>query len=209
MEQTKRRVEHIFAYPLFTTYIDNNVSLNLLDYIKDLKQKGHGEQRNPYYWQSKDNLQTHEYISEFVNICKAELSGVFDYLKVEYEDIEINNMWANITKNDYYHSLHVHPNSFYSGLIYLQVPKYTMPTTLANPHNMFKMIEPNYTGDTVETRQSYDCYPEFSKMALWDSTIPHMVPNDISKNPNEERISLAFTAIAKGQVKGHTIKYNY
>jgi len=203
-----RYVDHMFVTPLFVTTITEELRQNIVSELKSQRKSGKGNQKSFYYWQTNDQLFLDPEFSDIYNVIKSEITEVFNYLQIEYDDVIINNMWANITANDYFHQTHVHPNSYFSGLIYLQVSDNSAPTTFGRPGGIYTMIQPDYKEQMREQQIQYLSKPENGKMIMWDSSIPHMVSNSTDFK-DDERITLAFTALPKSEVKKPYSKINF
>jgi uncharacterized protein (TIGR02466 family) len=156
------------------------------------------------------NLEKNKEFNELSNNIKQELNKTFKYLKIKYDDIEINNMWANYSKDMYYHSKHIHPNSFFSGIIYIKASENAAPTSFYNPLTESSMIQPDFEEDyeyVPELTTTYDLYAKAGNMVLFPSNLPHGVNH--TPADNQERITLAFTAMPKGIISTTTQEISF
>lgn len=110
-------------------------------------------------------------------------------------EVYLTQSWLNFTKPGQYHHKHEHPNSFISGVLYLnadpekdkihfyknQYQQIQIPTTQFNQFNSESWWFAVGTGD----------------MVLFPSSLAHMVEQTESK---ETRISLSFNTFLKGYI---------
>lgn len=187
-----------FQSSIFLTKIDdyifNKTESYIMNKFNNIKEENN-RKLQIYNLENKKELYT------LTNFIKQSLSKVFDHLKVKNDSIEINNMWASYSKEMYYHSRHIHPNSFFSGIIYIKASENSSPTSFYNPATENAMVQPDFREDyeyVPELSTTYDLYSKVGNMVLFPSNLGHSVQhNNFDK---EERVTLAFTAIPKGKV---------
>jgi len=130
-------------------------------------------------------------IKQFIKKC------VKEYFKDTYQpenNVEpyITQSWCNYTKEGQFHHKHAHPNSFISGVFYVQADRvkdkiyfykdgYERIVVPAKKFNLF-----NSTSWWFETGTN--------DLVLFPSSLTHMVENVVGK----ERISLSFNTFLKG-----------
>ena len=131
-------------------------------------------------------------ILEFANQC-------LDHLTVKRDSIYITCMWSNVSPVGHPHSNHQHPNSFYSGLVYLQVPPNSAGTTFRDPRPAAQVLVPEYHRPSIEFMgQDYVIPAEESKMLLWPSWVAHQV-EPVKSGPGL-RISLSFNIMLRTEI---------
>ena len=118
-------------------------------------------------------------------------------------ELKITQSWVNFTKKGEYHHQHTHPNSFISGVFYLQVDEdkdrihfySSRSIALTQLHNTsFNMYNSDYWWVPVKN----------GELVLFPSNLTHMV------NPVESdsvRISLSFNTFTFGNL-GHPDMYS-
>jgi uncharacterized protein (TIGR02466 family) len=200
-------IDNMFMTPLFYSEIDEPLRKTAEDEIRRLRKTNLGmkEHDTGWYWQTNDDLHKNEKIKDLVDCCVNELNEVFDYLGVIRDSIEINNMWAGITKEQYFHQKHIHQNSYYSGLIYIKCSENAAPTIFCNPSE--PLIQPDLNRSIPENKILHASNVKQGYMIMWPSWIPHYLTNNF--NDDVERITIAFTAMPIGPVTGHTRKITY
>ena len=103
----------------------------------------------------------------------------------------LDNSWGQKYIKNQAHTIHTHPNSIYSGIIYVEVTD--APTFFLHP----------YAGNIPDSRKFAYLYEngEPNTMILFPSYIPHFVEKHTN---NTERIVISFNASDKvpGETKG-------
>lgn len=116
--------------------------------------------------------------------------------------VEITTSWLNLTKPGQAHHNHSHPNSIYSGVFYFKsLPQdnliITRPYPNLTPFSYGK--NPRYMSDEKKISVKK------GDLLIFPSTMHHRVDENKS---NDDRISLAFNTIVKGEI-GYDISKLY
>ena len=130
-------------------------------------------------------------LKQFIEKC---LKEYFQNIYMPKNNVEpyITQSWCNYTKEGQYHHKHAHPNSFISGVFYVQADKtkdkiyfykdgyqqIKIPAKEYNPFNSDSWWFQTRTNDLI----------------LFPSNLTHMVEKVVGK----ERISLSFNTFLKG-----------
>ena len=204
-----KSVQNIFVTQLFVSYLqDLKVCDDIETELKTLRSNKQGyEKKNN--WQSFDNLHELDSFKNLTDMFLQESASVFDAMRVSRDSIYINNMWAQITTHANNHDVHIHPNSYLSGLLYVKTPPACGETLLFNPTMRDLMIQPEVEEFNSANAPKWVVQPERGKLLLFPSWIPHSVRQGYDWGDGEERISLAFTVMFKSNVKTFTTKLNY
>ena len=88
-----------------------------------------------------------------------------------------------------HHSVHTHPNSLLSGLLYLEVPEGSSPIIFSDPRPFRSMIALPKKGDALTNWEQTIFKPEKGTFLLWESWLAHEVPKNHSKTG---RITIVF-----------------
>tara|TARA_Y100000361_G_scaffold51201_1_gene44717 strand:- start:617 stop:1216 length:600 start_codon:yes stop_codon:yes gene_type:complete len=145
-------------------------------------------------WQSESSL--HEW-DEFKDLTKSIIDMgkyIFDDLKFVYEDFEITEMWANVSKKGEGHKVHTHLNNIFTGVFYIESGaniRFLDPRPAAN------VLLP--TMEEYNSENSNQCsFPSTENtMLLFPAWLQHYVP----RNRNtDRRISISFNLMLKGMV---------
>ena len=134
-----------------------------------------------------------EKLKQFIEKC---LKEYFQTIYIPKNDVEpyITQSWCNYTKEGQFHHKHAHPNSFVSGVFYVQADRtkdkiyfykdaYERIFIPAKEFNLF-----NSTSWWFETGTN--------DLVLFPSNLTHMVEKVVGK----ERISLSFNTFLKGHI---------
>jgi uncharacterized protein (TIGR02466 family) len=182
----------LFPTPLYINNIDEPLINQQKDYLLNLpKILNQGNLRSesgyifeyPLFAELKKTI--NEHIKEYVNI-------VYPGSNL---DVYITQSWANYTESNQYHHKHSHPNSFISGVFYVNAIKNEdmikfykdLPPIYQINHN-----QPNNynSGDVAILVETGD-------LVLFPSNFTHNVPPTISK---ETRISISFNTFIRGNL---------
>tara|TARA_R100000388_G_C7242790_1_gene162746 strand:+ start:96 stop:707 length:612 start_codon:yes stop_codon:yes gene_type:complete len=137
----------------------------------------------------------------FRNIKGFIMSALKCYLKdilktKEYVDIYVSESWINYTDYGESHHRHYHPNSFLSGVLYIDVLKEDF-ITFYNP------LKTNFLFDTQENNflnsQEWNTKINKRELIVFPSSLEHSVPTNTQK-PKHTRISLSFNTFFRGNV---------
>ena len=136
-------------------------------------------------------------LKRFIENC------VNQYFKLIYQPKNnvspyITQSWCNYTKEGEFHHKHAHPNSFISGVFYVQADK---------EKDRIYFFKEKYEGIVV-TPKIYNSYNSESwwvpintnNLVIFPSSLPHMV----GQVTGEERISLSFNTFFKGEIGSST-----
>ena len=121
---------------------------------------------------------------------------ILEYQGYEYNSIEITQMWPNIMGYGSVHSQHSHPNSFLSGVWYLQTPEETS-LRFHDPRAQANVLRPRRKNRN-RLNKSVQSFPaEYGKGLLFSGWMQHSVPQ--IKTPGDlERISISWNTQVKG-----------
>ena len=133
-------------------------------------------------------------IKGFISGCVAGyLAGVCN-LKDGHQ-IEVTQSWTNYTSKGQFHHKHRHPNSFLSGVFYINAKKDLDKIYFYKDE--FKQIKPEVKEWTLLNADSWFFTVESMQLVLFPSTLEHMVQTVES---DETRVSLAFNTFFKGTI---------
>jgi uncharacterized protein (TIGR02466 family) len=120
-----RNIEHVFSTPLFGTTFDNLEIFNkcadaVLNLLPEERRQGLAKTGST---STNDNLHTLDEFKDLVALINKEVEFLFEeHLGLDKKNTHMTCMWSNIQSRRSRHTMHSHPNSFYSGVIYLAVP---------------------------------------------------------------------------------------
>jgi len=126
----------------------------------------------------------------------------FNVLQLEEIDLYITSSWINRHDKGDFAQEHVHGNSIFSGVLYLNVPNadcgrlifhvpYSMPTFMTTT------IFPKVKNDNIYNSRSWSINPVSEDLIIFPSHLLHSVG---SNNSDQIRYSLVFNCFVKGNV---------
>lgn len=107
----------------------------------------------------------------------------------------ITQSWLNITKFGQHHHRHAHPNSFISGVLYINANEATDRIYFFK--DGYEQIQPVPTEWNRHNATSWYFAVKTGQIVLFPSRLSHMVE---TKDNDETRISLAFNIFLKGPI---------
>ena len=114
-------------------------------------------------------------------------------LGINFEDLKMSCMWGNIQNDKSLHPMHQHPNSFLSGVFYIQIPDHYEEGKLVfdDPRQAKNMQFADFKKKSCISDRSIWISPKEGLLVLFPSWLSHGTHRYLSKN-KEPRISLSF-----------------
>ena len=187
----------IFPTPLYSSFLNRDFTKKEINFIKKeckkISDNNEGVVKIP-----KDTYILNNKI--FSNLKKNLLLSVQDYFfKVLNTSNKIkpyiNQSWINLTKEKNYHVPHKHPNSFLSGVLYIDTDK--EKDSIRFTKDIYEQIQITYKEFNLYNSSSWWIPVEKKQIILFPSNLTHSVDFKIGTN---ERISLAFNVFIKGKI---------
>jgi len=149
---------------------------------------------------SKDNnLFDRKEMRDIAKMCQEAVS---DYLKEIYAPkndvtLRFTQSWANYTEPGQYHHKHEHPNSFLSGVLYINADSQKDKIYFyKNGYQQIKLPTENFN---LYNSDSWWFEVATGDLLLFPSSLTHMVETTKS---DQTRISISFNTFPKGYVGG-------
>lgn len=118
-----------------------------------------------------------------------------NYLKYNNTDFKLTTSWLTKSKKGEYSHLHKHKNSFYSGILYLQVDDISGDISFENQcNNNFSIIP---TENNTYNTDEYIIKPINNMIIFFPSDIHHRILKNKSDNI---RYSIAFNLMPSGKI---------
>lgn len=187
------QIQPLFPTPIGFFDLDRVLSDSELEYIKQLPQRS-----NMGNTSSADN-----YILEHTQLLELKMffdQAVSDYFHKVYSpkyqvDLRITQSWANYTNTGQFHHKHEHPNSFVSGVFYVDTdPEQDRIYFYRSGYQQIKFLTENWNEFNSE---SWWFTAEPNKLLLFPSHLTHMVE---TKQGENTRISVSFNTFPVGTV---------
>jgi uncharacterized protein (TIGR02466 family) len=186
------KIMDLFPTPLYITNINKPISQKQLEYLLNapkIENMGNLRGEDGYIL----NQPMFAELKQFIMQC------IKDYVDSVYAspglDVYITQSWANYTKPKEFHHKHSHPNSFISGVFYVNAkPKEDMIKFYKERSAIFDFMprQPNNYNS-----QDVAILVETGDLVLFPSNFTHEVPQTTS---NETRISIAFNTFIRGYI---------
>ena len=185
------KVINIFPTPIYIDYLNRPLNQYELDYIKKCKSEcynnyGNLTSKSTYILNDLPDLKNsieqfiYDYTYNFLDYKKS----VTPY---------ITQSWLNYMNTNEYHHRHDHPNSFISGVLYINADKNF--DSIKFHKNTYMQIKPDVNKYNDYNSDDYYISVNTGQCVLFPSNLQHSV--DYNKQ-NAERISLAFNVFLKG-----------
>jgi uncharacterized protein (TIGR02466 family) len=173
-------------------------------HYKDLNQSG--------ACTTDDNLHILPEYQQLQTLIDNEAKQFFkEFLGLDSSKVKMTCMWSNVQKDSCRHNTHQHPNSFYSGVVYLNVPT----GNDVDPGNIF-FIDPRYSKNMIYA--DYSKQNPLSDREWWYTPVTGMMllfPSWLEHGtkvcripPDQYRISLSFNYILTS-CSAATMKFNF
>jgi len=103
---------------------------------------------------------------------------------------KLDSLWVNLMKPGGHHSAHIHPHSFLSGTLYVEVPPGSGDIRFEDPRLGLMMAAPQRRTDAREELRTFATVtPRPGLLLLWESWLRHEVLPGTAK---AERLSISF-----------------
>jgi uncharacterized protein (TIGR02466 family) len=187
------KVELIFPTPVMFIDLDRSFTKEELGFVK---KHSHLTNTNIGNVASNNNYILNE--PEFKNLNQFITEAVNEYLNIIYKpkfknELFVTQSWLNWTKKGQFHHKHEHPNSFVSGVLYIQTDA-TKDKITFYKSGYSQLFLPTDNYDNMNST-SWWFRVKTGAIVLFPSSLTHSVELVTS---DETRISLAFNTFVKG-----------
>ncbi len=132
-------------------------------------------------------------LKKFIDACLKEYLDTI-YNPSKNVEVYVTQSWCNYTKENEYHHSHTHPNSFISGVFYVQADRKKDKIYFSREKkNVIDLPPVNYN---LFNSKNWWFETHTNDLILFPSHLEHMV----SKVEGKERISLSFNTFIKGEL---------
>ena len=193
--------EILFPTPIYTKMVKDPKKLNkyLFPLIKAWSKTDKGEEKTNAGggWHSPTNM-------NFKKEYKPLTDELFAMQEEVYKDYgmapkaALGNMWANINNPGAYNKQHIHPNSQWSGVYYVKVPKNSGRLFVEDPRPGPNIVMPRRVEGLPKALWRIVAYPAIEgQMIMFPAWLPHGVEINKSKEKGEKgsRVSVSFNFI--------------
>jgi uncharacterized protein (TIGR02466 family) len=114
------------------------------------------------------------------------------------KNLAIDDLWININNKGDSNIGHIHPDSHFSGVLWISIPENSGKLEFESPHHFSRYNEvDNYSEEFKHYINSYNSYwfpPKEGMIIMFSSALRHEVK---SNDSNKDRISAAFNITLK------------
>jgi len=207
-----KQLFNLFPTPMFTGMLPD---ITLCDRVEKVVRglhkagKGHSSPEGASLaYMTPDDIQTLPEMKELVDVVMYETGAVLDILAVKRDSHYITNMWGNISNPNNRGHMHVHPNCFLSGLVYIKAPPNCGPTMFTSSRRHTKELEPSYTARNDFNSDFIIIPAEKGRMLIWPSHMQHAQERGTAEE-REERIVVPFNVMIRGLVNAFTARIHF
>ena len=182
-------------FPTAVTYFDFGSKLTDLELKFITEQETRNNDGNTT--SINNNLFESAELAEVARFCEESLQQYFKEVYAPKHDVipYITQSWANYTKKGQWHHKHEHPNSFISGVFYVQAQKDIDKIYFYK--NGYQQIKVPTESFNLYNSESWWLGVETGQLILFPSHLTHMVQ---AVQTDETRISISFNTFLKGYI---------
>lgn len=186
-------IEALFPTPLMRTNLGENFSKKEIKFINEcqknlINNSGNKTSLNNYVLNNKDLKNLKNKFNNCIKIYFNEIIKPKNKIKPY-----ITQSWINYTEENQYHHTHEHPNSFISGVFYIDVDSKTDKINFYRKNqNLIKIHTEDYN---IFNSESWWLSIKTGDLVLFPSNLQHSV--EIKKNKGIRK-SLSFNVFVKG-----------
>ena len=140
-------------------------------------------------WQSSHDLHRLTGLDELGQCINSTAAGVLEFLKIEHRDLEITACWATVNAPGRGHAAHAHPNSYFSGVYYVQTQAGADTINFHDPRSQVGVIRPPVTELIAANADQALVRVSDGTLLLFPSWLQHSVDTNSS---DRNRISISF-----------------
>jgi uncharacterized protein (TIGR02466 family) len=185
----------LFPTPLIFTNIEREFTKEELEFFDE---QGKTTFKNDGNVTSLDNyLMKHDAMSTIKQELTESLQMFLDNIIKPKDDVKpyVTQSWLNYTAENQYHHKHAHPNSFLSGVLYVNADPEKDKITFSTEN--YKQIKLNPKEFNWYNAESWYFTVKPGDIVVFPSHLTHMVEQKAGTNT---RISLAFNSFLRGSI---------
>lgn len=186
-------IHNLFPTPIGKYELDRELTDDELVFVKNQKTRPNAGNTT-----SVDNfILKNKKLTKLRDFIETKVSDYFvEVYKPKYKvNLKITQSWINYTEKGQYHHKHEHPNSFVSGVFYIQADK--KQDKIYFYHNKYQQIKFPPSEWNVWNSESWWFDVGTNDLILFPSSLTHMVE---TVQNEQTRISLSFNTFPVGQI---------
>lgn len=206
----KRRFDNLFPTPIGVIDIENlefcqRFSNEVLSLITNEDRETLELYAN---WCTNDKLHVDPKFLELTDLINKLATDFFeDVLGVSREDVMLSTMWCNVNQRDSQHQVHQHPNSYFSGVLYLNAPEGSNNIMFIDPRPSKNMSHADYMKESGLSARHWEYTPTTGLLLLFPSWLEHGTTRcRLEKGLNRISLSFNYTLLRSS---GKTTSFNH
>lgn len=140
-------------------------------------------------FQTEQDLHRHPEFAPLVRAVDKVAAGALQQLAIDTREMVFSAMWANVNPPGAKHSVHSHPNNYFSGIYYIQCDAKANVTRFFDPRPQAEVIMPPRARNNVYNGNQIQVDGKPGRIALFPAWLKHDVPTNLS---GRERITVSF-----------------
>jgi uncharacterized protein (TIGR02466 family) len=189
-------IHNIFPTPVLKDKISRPISVEekkIFDNFEKKTSVGNSTTVNKYILNSPE-------LQSLKSLIEEKIKEYFYTVYNPEEDIEIfiTQSWLSLTMPGEHHHKHSHPNSFVSGVLYINSDAYKDKILFFNKHQKELTITPKEFN--LWNSDSWYFSVESGDILIFPSNLEHMVETVEELDNRNVRVSLAFNTFIKGKL---------
>lgn len=185
-------VDIIFATPLFNTYLGRDITKSEIETVNNLEYKQiecNSVSKNTHILEMNELKELKMFFQDALNFYVKEI------IKAAEIEIYITQSWATKTVKNERHHKHDHPNSFLSGVFYVEIEEEDHIVFYRESKAFLLYINPiEFNIFNAGSRKSNI---KKGQLIIFPSNLEHAAP---LKKENNTRISISFNTFIKGAI---------
>lgn len=182
-------------FPTAVSFFDFGTDLTEveLNFIKNLEQRNNDGNMTSV----NNNLFDCPEVAEIARFCEESLAEYFKEVYAPKNEVQpyVTQAWANFTQKGQWHHKHEHPNSFISGVFYVQAQEDIDKIHFyKNGYQQIKVPTENFN---LYNSESWWLGVKTGQLVLFPSHLTHMVQ---TVQTDETRISISFNTFLSGYI---------
>jgi uncharacterized protein (TIGR02466 family) len=140
-------------------------------------------------FQTQNDLHTHPTFAPLVEAIGKVADGAMRQLGLAPQELGFTALWANVNPPGARHSVHAHPNNFFSGVYYVRAEPGARSTNFYDPRPQAEVMAPPRAQDTRFTANYVEMEASPGRLVLFPAWLKHDVPTNLSE---AERVTVSF-----------------
>jgi|TARA_R110000824_G_scaffold401114_2_gene610744 uncharacterized protein (TIGR02466 family) len=201
MKDIESKVNGLFQTPVYVTKFKNEFSKEEIFFINSEKEKTILEKDlklpGGNFGSGNRNVLDHLVFKDLKDKLNLILQDYMNKVVCPADDIlpYITQSWLTFTDPGKLHHEHTHPNSYLSGVVYIQCHKTLDKISFVN--HEYDLIRPEVREHNIFNSKVWTISVKTNDVILFPSSLSHFVPPN---EGNKTRISLSFNTFIKGTV---------